>query len=136
MPGPRMTNETSTEATKATSQSSSNDGASKNLQSCHIPELKKGHILRASCFSDPATQQLVHSELDLNHCFGASLLKGELSAEAEGRTAWYWNPLRGMDTLLPLCCSESRNSTGNNQGLLECHGHVGKPISLAVVAFC
>ncbi|GMF66751.1 unnamed protein product [Aspergillus oryzae] len=77
------TNETSTEATKATSQSSSNDGASKNLQSCHIPELKKGHILRASCFSDPATQQLVHSELDLNHCFGASLLKGELSAEAE-----------------------------------------------------
>lgn len=79
----KATSQNTVEATQATPQSRSKDGASKSLASCHIPELKKGHVLRASCFADGAKQELVHSELDLNHCFGASLLKGELTAEPE-----------------------------------------------------
>ncbi|KAE8319986.1 hypothetical protein BDV41DRAFT_570167 [Aspergillus transmontanensis] len=142
------TNETSTEATQAMPQSGSNDGASKSLQSCHIPELKKGHILRASCFSDLAKQQLIHSELDLNHCFGASLLKGELSAEADGHFSRKCVKCKlggeergtgthsGAWTLYCHCVAPKAEIQleptvfSNNQGLLECHGHVGKPISL------
>ncbi|KAE8360763.1 hypothetical protein BDV27DRAFT_148378 [Aspergillus caelatus] len=132
--------------TNATSQSTTE--ASKGLANCHIPELRKGHVLRASCFADGAKQELVHSELDLNHCFGASLLKGELTAEPDGHFSRkcvkckLGGEARGTGThvgawsLYCHCVAPKAEIQleptvwMNKQGLLECHGHVGKPMSL------
>ncbi|KAE8383117.1 hypothetical protein BDV26DRAFT_287902 [Aspergillus bertholletiae] len=120
----------------------------KGLKSCHIPELKKGHLLRASCFPGGSKEQIIHSELDLNHCFGASLLKGDLTVEADGHFSrkcvrcQLGGGTRGTGThegpwslychcLAPKAEIQLEPTVWmNNQGILECHGHVGKVLKM------
>ncbi|OGM51160.1 hypothetical protein ABOM_000399 [Aspergillus bombycis] len=139
--------EDKTNETSRTTQGSSGGVALKGLQNCLMPELKKGHVLKTTCFADGSKDSLIHGELDLNHCFGASLLKGELSAEPNGHfsrkcvNCGLGGETRGTGThagawtlychcLAPKAEIKLEPTVQmNRQGLLECHGHVAKPVS-------